>query len=395
MFNITTLNSISDKGLSLLDSNFNISSDAKNPDGIIVRSFKMNEEHLNSELLTIARAGAGVNNIPVNVCSQKGIVVFNTPGANANAVKELVVAGLMLSSRKIIDGINWTKTLKGTTGVASAVEAGKGQFTGPEVYGKKICVIGLGAIGVMVANIAKSLGMEVSGYDPYISVDAAWGLSRAVSKATDLNSVLADCDYVTLHLPLTEKTKNMFNNDLFGVMKKDARLLNFSRAELVDTQCLKEAIDNGTISCYVTDFPTQEILEIDKVIAIPHLGASTPESEENCAEMASKQLKDYLELGNIVNSVNFPTCILPKFEGKRVCVLHENIPNTLGPITSVMPKYNINIETMQNVSKGNLAYTVIDIVNLTNEEALLKDIEAIHGIIKVRILELHQSMGEM
>ncbi len=387
MFKITMLNQISDTGLDHLSKEkFDLSKDEKNPEGIILRSFKMNEELLNPELLAIARAGAGVNNIPVDICAEKGIVVFNTPGANANAVKELVVAGLLLSTRKIVDGINWTQNLKGMKEIEKEVESGKAQFTGPELHGKKICVVGLGAIGVMVANISKSLGMEVLGYDPFMSVDAAWGLFRSVNKAIDLNAILPECDFVTLHMPLTEKTTGMFNADIFKVMKKGARLLNFSRAELVDSDSLNDALSNETLSCYVTDFPTEKVIQMPNVIAIPHLGASTPESEENCAEMAAVQLRGYLETGTIVNSVNFPNCKLPGCFNKRIMVLHKNIPNMIGQITSAISKYGLNIEHMVNKSKGSYAYTVVDVDELRDEENVTKDIKAINSVSIVRVL---------
>lgn len=357
MYNIQTLNKISPLGLELFkEGSYNISDKIDNPDAILVRSYVMHDMELPKSLKAIARAGAGVNNIPIDKCSEKGIVVFNTPGANANAVKELTVAALLLSSRKIIEGIQWAKSLAGEgANVPKLVEKGKADFTGPEILGKKLGVIGLGAIGVMVANAANSLGMEVTGFDPYISVDAAWGLSRNVKKAPDFRSLLENSDYITLHVPLTGETKDLINYDKFSLMKKGVRLLNFSRAELVNNEDLKRAIQEGIVDTYVTDFPSEELLNMEHVIAIPHLGASTPESEDNCAVMAANQLRDFLENGNITNSVNFPSCELNRSSDFRVTVAHKNIPNMVGQISTILAKEQINILNMINRSKGNLA----------------------------------------
>lgn len=387
MYKVNLLNNISERGVKALRTvNFSISDSFDNPEGIIVRSKVIPEDGLNPALLAIARAGAGTNNIPIDKCSEKGIVVFNTPGANANAVKELVVAGMLLSSRRIISGINWVKSVKGQKGIAKLVESEKARFMGPELSGKKICVIGLGAIGVMVANASYSLGMDVFGYDPFMTVDSAWGLSRAVHKATDLHQILHQCDFVTLHMPLTGSNTGMLNNDFFSEMKKGARLLNFSRAELVDMKSLGKALSNETLACYVTDFPTEELLELPNVIAIPHLGASTPESEENCAEMAAMQLKNYLEAGSIENSVNLPTISLSPPEKKRILVIHSNIPNMIGQIAGVLSKYHINIDNMINKNRGAYACTVFDVDELMCPEDVALDIKKINSVTKVRII---------
>jgi len=385
---ILTLNKIASCGLDLLDKNvFNISDDAKDPDGIILRSFNMHEMELGDNLKAVARAGAGTNNIPIEKCSEKGIVVFNTPGANANAVKELVLAGLFLSSRKISQSIEWAKTLKGEgENVGKLVEKGKSNFVGPEIEGKKLGIIGLGAIGVMVANTAYHLGMEVIGYDPYISVDAAWGLSRHVRKANELKDLVAECDYITLHVPLNDATKNMINDELFAVMKKGARILNFARGGLVDDAALEKAIANGTVATYVTDFPNEKILCMDNVVAIPHLGASTPESEDNCAKMASVEIQDYLCEGNIVNSVNFPNCSLAR-EGKtRITIAHKNVPNCVSNFTNLCAKDNCNIVNMINKSKKDMAYTIIDLDD-DIPESVKADFEALENVLKVRVIK--------
>lgn len=383
MYTIQTLNKISDKGLSLLGNKYSIDDQHQDPDGIIVRSTKMHEMGFGNSLKAIARAGAGVNNIPIERCTEKGIVVFNTPGANATAVKELVVAGLLLSSRKIVEGINWAQTL--TEDVAKTVEAGKSNFEGPELYGKTIGVIGLGAIGVMVANAAHSLGMEVIGYDPYISIQAAWGLSRNIHHAESLDEVLLDADYITVHVPLLDETKHMFNKELFSRIKPGLRLLNFSRDGLVNNHDVKEAIEQGKIACYVTDFPNEDLIGNDKIIAIPHLGASTPESEENCAVMASSQIKDYLENGNIINSVNLPHSEMLWNTNWRLTFVHKNIPNMVGQITAILAQQNINIVDMMNKSRGEWAYTMIDVSTQINGE-ILPALEKINGIVKVRLL---------
>ena len=383
MYQIQTLNKISDKGLSLLGKDYDIKDQQDNPDAIIVRSTKMQGMELGDSLKAIARAGAGTNNIPTDECTEKGIVVFNTPGANANAVKELVVAGLLLSSRYIVEGINWAQTL--TEDVAKAVESGKSQFQGPELSGKTIGVVGLGAIGVMVANAAHSLGMDVVGYDPYISVQAAWGLSRHINHAQSMEEVLASADYITIHVPLMDETKRMFNKSIFDKAKPGLRLLNFSRDGLVNNEDVKIAIEEGKVSCYVTDFPTDDLIGNDKIIAIPHLGASTPESEENCAVMASNQVKDYLENGNIVNSVNLPHCEMGWNTKWRLTFIHRNVPNMVGQITGMLAGEKINIVDMMNKSSGDWAYTMIDTSTAVGTK-ILSQLEKIEGIIKMRTL---------
>ncbi|HOP10578.1 MAG TPA: phosphoglycerate dehydrogenase [Oscillospiraceae bacterium] len=388
MYKIQTLNAISDSGLSLLTPpEFTVCSDCTEPDGIILRSFNMNDMELPKSLLAVARAGAGVNNIPIDACSDRGIVVFNTPGANANAVKELVVAALLLSSRKIAEGIAWAKTLTDAEDVAKTVEKGKSQFIGPEIRGKKLGVIGLGAIGAQVANTGYALDMQVCGHDPFLSVDAAWSLSRAVKKACSIEELVATSDYISLHVPYTEKTKGLYGKELFQATKKGARLLNFSRGELVDTAALADAIADGTIACYATDFPSKEVLALPNTLCIPHLGASTPESEDNCAEMAAEEMINYLKYGIIRNSVNFPACNVPYGGKPRVTVLHKNIPNMVSSITSIISGGGHNIEYMSNQSRGNWAYTLIDLDNeLTDTRPLLERILGIMGVTGARII---------
>jgi D-3-phosphoglycerate dehydrogenase / 2-oxoglutarate reductase len=386
MYKIQTLNKISPNGLSLLSrDNYEYASEIVNPDGILVRSQQMLDMELPKSLLAIARAGAGVNNIPIDKCSELGIVVFNTPGANANGVKELVLAGLFLSSRKIYEGINWAKTLTKEPDALKAIEKGKSSFEGPEIMGKKLGVVGLGAIGVRVANAAYALGMEVAGYDPFISIEAAWGVSRNVKKALKLDDVIVDSDYITLHCPLNKDTKGFLNKNKFAIMKKGVKILNFARGELVNNEDLINAIKEGIVSKYVTDFPGNDLLNVENVIPIPHLGASTPESEENCAIMAVEQLRDYLESGIIKNSVNYPECILPPAGKKRITIANKNVPNMIGQITQILAKHKINIEDMLNKSQGNYAYNIIDVDNNFNDN-VLKEITSIKDVIMVRVI---------
>ncbi|MCL2386493.1 MAG: phosphoglycerate dehydrogenase [Defluviitaleaceae bacterium] len=386
MFKILTRNKIADCGLNELPkAQFVISDDEKNPDGILLRSYVLPEEEITPNLQAIGRAGAGYNNIPVEVCAEKGIVVFNTPGANANGVKEIVLAGLLLASRDIVGGINWAQTLAGEAGVAKTVEKGKSEFVGPEISGKRLGVIGLGAIGVLVANACRSLGMSVVGYDPFISVDAAWGLSRGVHKAPDLDSLLAECDYVSIHVPVNKETKGMFNKELFAKCKKGIRIVNSARAELVDDASLLQAIDDGTVFCYVTDFPTENMLGHKRIVPIPHLGASTPESEDNCATMAAAQVRDYLMYGNIKNSVNFPNCELPYVGKKRVCVIHRNLPNVINPVTTILSNRSSNIANMLVKSHGEYAYAIID-VDCESLDGIAEQISSLDNIIKVRVI---------
>ncbi|MDR2903667.1 MAG: 3-phosphoglycerate dehydrogenase, partial [Clostridiales bacterium] len=349
MFQILTLNKISASGLSHLPKeNFEITDATDTPDGVILRSFSMHDMALPKSLKAVARAGAGVNNIPIDKCSEQGIVVFNTPGANANAVKELVIAGLLLSSRRVVDGINWAQGLAGQTDVAKLVEKGKADFVGPEIMGKKLGVIGLGAIGVLVANACNSLGMEVYGFDPFVSVDSAWSISRGVHKAASLDEIYANCDYITVHVPFNKDTKGMIGAESIAKMKDGVRILNFARGELVDDTAIKAAVDAGKVSFYVTDFPNENLLGIKNIITVPHLGASSPESEENCAAMAAQELKEFLETGTIKNSVNFPNCDVPYTGRKRACITHRNVPSVLSALTSVFSAKKINIDNMTN-----------------------------------------------
>ena len=386
MYKIQTLNAISDIIYTQLSADaYTVAKEEPVPDGILVRSAAMHDMELGENLLGIARAGAGVNNIPIDKCSKQGICVFNTPGANANAVAELVLCGLLLGSRNVIGGVNWAQTLKGEgDAVAKLVEKGKGQFVGPEVRGKTLGVIGLGAIGRLVANAAsEGLGMKVIGCDPYISVDSAWMLSRKVVHAKNDAEVFAQADYVTIHVPLNDKTRGMINADVISKMKPGAVLLNFSRNELVDNAALLAALESGQLGGYVVDFPSADLLGVEKVVAIPHLGASTPESEENCASMAAAQLRDYLEFGSIHNSVNLPEVALGRPEGARVLVIHENIPNTIATITACVSAEGINITDLTNKSKKDMAVTVMDMADLPTEDAIAK-IKALLGVIRVR-----------
>lgn len=387
MFTIQTLNKISLKGLELFSrDNYEIATEISNPDAVLVRSANMLEMELSKNLKAIARAGAGVNNIPVDKCTEKGIVVFNTPGANANAVKELVIASLFLASRKVYKGISWSQSLKGKGDeVAQLVEKGKSQFAGPEIRGKRLGVIGLGAIGVMVANDALALGMDVAGYDPFISIDSAWELSSSVEKAVSLDHLLSTCDYITIHVPFNGKTNGMINKEKFNIMKKGVRIINFARGGLVANKDLFDAIENGTVSCYVTDFPEEELLDNDNVITIPHLGASTPESEENCAVMASSQLREFLEKGNIKNSVNFPDCDLPPSGDTRIVAAHDNIPNMFGQITSLLAQNGINIGDMLSKHKDKVGYTILNIEGSVSDEIVNK-LKAIQGVRMVRVI---------
>ncbi len=384
MYKIATLNKISHKGLERLSDRYTIIDEAMDADAILVRSQDMNHMELPDQLLAIARAGAGVNNIPVDLCSKKGIVVFNTPGANANAVKELVLTAILMSARNLTSAIEWTKTL--TEDVSKTVEKNKSQFAGHEIRGKVLGVIGLGAIGVMVANAAESLGMHVIGYDPYMSVKSAHELSSSVEVFESLDLVLPKCDYITIHVPFMDNTKELFNEKRFSIMKDGVCLLNFSRDQIVSETDVVQALATGKVRKYVTDFPSEQMLCIDKVICIPHLGASTKESEENCARMAVDQLMDYLENGNISNSVNFPDCSLGISTSRnRIAVLNKNVPAMLGKITGILADMNINISDLNNRSKGNLAYTLIDIDSEVNEAELKKALK-VNGIISVRVI---------
>ncbi|SFD75003.1 D-3-phosphoglycerate dehydrogenase [Bacillus sp. OV194] len=388
---IKTLNNIAESGLKVFNKgNYIIDNDSDNPEAIVVRSFNMHSLTFGDELKAIARAGAGVNNIPVELCTEQGIVVFNTPGANANAVKEMVLTSLMASSRNLFAGVEWTKTLEGEgEQIPKLVEAGKKQFLGKEIKGKTLGVIGLGAIGALVANDALDLDMDVIGFDPFISVDTAWNLSRNVQRAMTLEQLFAESDYLTVHVPLTPDTKEMFNQKAFNVMKPGVHILNFSRGELVNEKDMEIALENGIVGQYITDFPNENVLKMKNTVPVPHLGASTKESEENCAIMATRQVKEFLETGNIRNSVNFPNASLPYTGKLRVAAFHENVPNMVGQITLAVSSYNLNIADMVNRSRGGYAYTMIDIDNKVNGEVIpgLEDkIRQIDGIITTRVI---------
>ncbi len=381
---ICTLNKIAACGTDRMGADYTFSEELAGAAGVLVRSAAMHEMELPAELLAIARAGAGTNNIPVDKCSDAGIVVFNTPGANANAVKELVLAGLLLSCRKVIDAVEWAKTLKGEgAAVAKLVEKGKGAFVGPEIAGKKLGVIGLGAIGILVANAAQALGMDVYGFDPFMSVDSAWKLSSGVKHAASREEIYQTCDFISVHVPLNNDTRGMINAEAIAQMPEGVRILNFARAELVDIDAVKAALETGKVAKYVVDFPTEEALDVPGIIAIPHLGASTPESEDNCAVMAADELKAYLEDGNIVNSVNYPTVNVPRSTAHRLCVLHLNVPSIITQISALVSGEGINIESLANRSRKDYAYTMLDIPALPSAEAIAQ-IEQIEGVIRVR-----------
>ncbi|AKO92427.1 MULTISPECIES: phosphoglycerate dehydrogenase [Priestia] len=388
---IKTLNAIAQTGLNVFNQpNFKVDDESENPDAYVLRSFNMHEMELGNNVKAIARAGAGVNNIPVDKCTENGIVVFNTPGANANAVKELVLTSLMASSRNLFDGIRWTRTLEEEgEKIPKLVEAGKKQFVGKEAKGKTLGIIGLGAIGALVANDALDLDMDVIGFDPFISVNTAWNLSRNVQRAMTIEELFANSDYITVHVPLTDKTKGMFNKETFSIMKEGVHILNFSRGELVNEDDMRLALESGTVGKYITDFPNENVLKMNNVIPIPHLGASTKESEENCARMAAHQVKDFLETGNIKNSVNFPNAYIPYTGKNRVTAFHKNVPNMVGQITNAISSYNLNIADMVNRSRGDYAYTMIDIEGDVSDEiipGLEAKIREIGGIVTTRII---------
>ncbi len=381
MKNIKTMNKIAKIGLDELDKNiFNISDDIDNPDGIMVRSASLHDMEFGSELKAIVRCGAGVNNIPTDKCAEAGIVVFNTPGANANGVKELTIASLLLASRKITDGINWANTLE--TDVAKQVEKGKSAFGGCEIQGKTLGVIGLGAIGGLVANAAKALGMRVIGCDQFITVDAAWHLSRSINKASTYEEVYAEADYITLHIPSTPTTKGMINAEAIAKMKDGVKIVNLSRADLVNVADIKEALASGKVSCYVTDFPTEDTINCEGIITTPHLGASTGESEDNCAVMAAHQLSDFLINGNIKHSVNYPDIEMPRSPGSRLVVLHKNVPNVISTVTGVISAEGVNIDHMANRSKGDYAVMLLDTPDEVSDKAI-KDLSETENIIRV------------
>lgn len=386
MYKYHCLNPISAVGLDQLDENYVNVETAKGADAILVRSAKMHEMEFDKNLKVIARAGAGVNNIPLERCAEEGVVVFNTPGANANGVKELVIAGMLLAARDIIGGINWVQEYEEDGDIAKITEKKKKVFAGTELEGKKLGVIGLGAIGVLVANAAVHLGMEVYGYDPYVSVDSAWRLSRNIHHAKTADEIYKECDYITVHVPALENTKGMINKDAISLMKKGVVILNFARDVLVNQEDIVDALVSEKVRCYVTDFPTKEIVGVRGAIVIPHLGASTEESEDNCAKMAAAEVKDFLENGNITHSVNFPDCDMgAKGEGERITILHKNIPNMIGQFTALLAEKNMNIEVMTNKSRKEYAYTMLDVDGTVSEDVEAQ-LAAVEGVLKVRVI---------
>lgn len=382
MYNVLKLNKIAEVGTSRLGDNYNCVDECENPDAILVRSASMHDMEFGDNLLAIARAGAGVNNIPLDKCTEQGICVFNTPGANANAVMELVIAGMLMSSRKLVQGIEWAKTLKGNGDqVLKMVEKGKSNYAGPEIKGKTLGVVGLGAIGILVANAARALHMNVIGYDPYLSVEAALKLSRHVHTVSNIDELYASCDYITVHVPLTDSTKGMINSESIAKMKDNVRILNYSRDGLVVSGDVIKALESGKVAAYVTDFATDDLLGVDGVVAMPHLGASTPESEDNCAVMAADEVKQYLELGNVKNSVNFPNVSMPKTGDTRFCIFHANTPKVIAKLLDCIGG---NVENMENKSRGDSAYTIIDVTG-ANADAK-ESIEKVEGIVRVRVI---------
>jgi len=387
MKKIHCLNAIASVGTDIFNENYKLTDNINEADAVMVRSAAMGDMEFSKNLLAIARAGAGVNNIPLERCADAGIVVFNTPGANANGVKELVICGMLLAARDVVGGIEWTRSIKDSDTISKDVEKGKKNFAGGEIKGKKLGVIGLGAIGAEVANAAASLGLEVFGYDPYISVNSAWRLSRKIKHITDINEIFRNCDYITLHLPLTNDNKGMIGNDSIAEMKDGVVILNFARDLLVDDDEMEKALESGKVARYVTDFPNTKSAKMEKAIVIPHLGASTKESEDNCAVMAANELVDYLENGNIKNSVNFPSCDMGVCQAEgRVAILHKNIPNMIGQITSAFAKNGYNISDLTNKSKGTKAYTLIDIESKASDK-LVDELNSIDGVLKVRVIK--------
>ncbi len=387
MYNIQTLNKIAACGTDKFCKNtYAVVDTHENPDAIMVRSASMHDMEFGSNLLAIARAGAGTNNIPVEVCAEKGICVFNTPGANANAVKELVIAGMLISSRKVPDALKWAETLKGNGAeVGKMVEKGKAAFAGPEILGKTLGIIGLGAIGVLVANVAISLGMNVIGYDPFLSVKSALGLKPQVKTTNDVNELYAASDYISIHVPFNANTKGFINADAIATMKDSVRILNFARGELVDSAAIINALESDKVAAYVVDFPSDEIIGVKNAICIPHLGASSPESEDNCAKMAADELIDFIENGNIRNSVNYPDAEMSA-SGTKICIMHKNVPAVINAITEVFADLHINIDNMINKSKGDYAYTMLD-ATVENADEISAKIKAVPSIINVRIIK--------
>lgn len=386
MYKVKLMNKISPVGLNNFTEDYEYSEDLTNEDAILLRSASLHDYDFPKNVKAIARAGAGVNNIPVEKCTEKGIVVFNTPGANANAVKELVICALLLSSRRVVESIQWINTLGDDENIAKTAEKGKSNFVGPEIEGKKLGVIGLGAIGVQVANAAVKLDMKVFGFDPFMSVNSAWALSKHVRQAANMDEIFKTCDYITIHVPSTKDTKGMINKEKLDLVQEGTRLLNFARGDLVVTQDVLEAVESGKLGKYVTDFAAPELIGKENIIVFPHLGASTPESEDNCAKMAVNEIKDFLENGNITNSVNYPRCVQPRESKVRLCITNKNMPNILARISKLFADHNLNIENMVNRAKGDYAYTLID-TNSDVRQDIIDRIEAAEGIINVRVIK--------
>ena len=387
MINVNCLNPIAAVGMDLLSDNYEVVDNMNEADAVLVRSASMHDLELSDNLEAIARAGAGVNNIPLDKCAEKGIVVFNTPGANANGVKELVIAALLMASRDLVGGYNWVKANADDENIAKSVEKNKKNFAGNEIQGKKVGVIGLGAIGVLVANAANKLGMEVLGYDPFVSVDAAWKLSKDIKHIQNVEDIFKECDFITMHVPLLDSTKHIINKDSLALMKDGVKILNFSRDALVNDEDMIAALASKKVAKYVTDFPNPAIAGVDGVLTLPHLGASTEESEDNCAVMAVKELMDYVENGNIKNSVNYPNCDMGVCENvARIAINHKNIPNMLSQFTGIVAGANINISDMINKSKGEYAYSILDVSESPSPE-LIEQLKAIDGVVKVRIIK--------
>ena len=388
MYHIKTFNKISPVGLNKFDPEcYVVGDDEQNEDGILVRSAKLHDYAFPENLLAIARAGVGVNNIPLDRCSETGIAVFNTPGANANAVKELVLCAMLMGSRDIVGGIEWVRSqVAAGVDVTTVVEKGKSAFVGPEIYKKTLGVIGLGAIGSLVANVALSLGMDVYGYDPFLSVDAALRLDRHIHVVKDINELYKRADYITIHIHFTDKTKGMIDAKAIGAMKRGVRFINLARGEIVDDEAMLAALDTGKVAAYLTDFPNNRIVQAPHVIAMPHLGASTPESEQNCAAMVVEELRDYLENGNIRNSVNLPAVSMERSGVMRMCVIHKNIPAMLASITTLLSKDGVNVENLSNKSKGDYAYTMVDLGTRV-DESVIEDVRKLANVIRVRVIE--------
>ena len=387
MIKVNCLNPIAACGMDLLDDKYEKTDNFAEAEAVLVRSAAMHDLELSDNLVAVARAGAGVNNIPLDKCAEKGIVVFNTPGANANGVKELVIAGLLLASRDLMGGYNWVKDNVSDENIGKAVEKQKSKYAGCEIKGKRLGVIGLGAIGAKVANIAYRLGMEVYGYDPYVSVEAAWRLSSHVKHITNVEDIYRECDYITIHVPALDSTKGMINKDAFAMMKDGVKILNFARDILVNDDDMIDALSSGKVSKYVTDFPNAKIAGVDNVITLPHLGASTAESEDNCAIMAVQQIKDYIENGNIKNSVNYPACDAGVCQAEsRITVCHKNIPNMITQFTGAFSSKGINVSDMVSKSRGDWAYTILDLSEKA-DDSILKAIEEIDGVVKVRAVK--------